>query len=105
MIDLSLQIEIRVEFGSMTVVVVEDDEVDALGEQLSRCVFWVFLLIYSTKVFSISKRIDENVSILILVKGCYFVYVSVFSSFCAIGKGNEKWIFSIKVIIDRFILP
>jgi hypothetical protein len=51
LIDLSLQIEIRVEFGSMTVVVVEDDEVDALGEQLSRCVFWVFLLIYGTKVF------------------------------------------------------
>jgi len=71
LIDLSLQIEILVEFGSMTVVVVEDDEVDALGEQLSRCVFWVFLLIYSTKVFSISKRIDENVSILIWVKGCY----------------------------------
>jgi hypothetical protein len=51
LIDLSLQIEIRVEFRSITVVVVEDDEVDALGEQLSRCVFWVFLLIYSTKVF------------------------------------------------------
>jgi hypothetical protein len=51
LIDLSLQIEIRVEFGSMTVVVVEDDEVDALGEQLSRWVFWVFLLIYSIKVF------------------------------------------------------
>ena len=50
-IESPLQIDILGELGAMPVVVVEDDEVDALGEQLSRCVFWVFLLIYGTKVF------------------------------------------------------